>query len=317
MLTIIIPHYNSVQSLEKLLNSIPSTNEIEVIVIDDNSTEQVQEYNKLVNSSKYEHVIFLINNTEKKGAGVCRNIGLEHMSSNKWVLFADADDYFVEGFYDIVKEYFESDFDIVYFTPTSIEIDTGNLSDRHIRFQQQIYDYLTKKDRNSELKLRYEFPVPWSKLISAKLIKENNIKFDEVIASNDVMFSTKIGYYAKNIAASNKIIYCVTKNKGSLTNTISEEMFDTRLNVRINYCKYLKSRLKKEDQKAINLSGRAMLIYSITYKLGIKKILLTYLELRKNNIEVFDLRYLNPVLVFTKIRELYNSENKNNKYRVK
>lgn len=316
MLSIIIPHYNSVNSLKKLLDTIPVSNEIEIIVVDDKSTQYLPEFTQLRESEKYKHVLFLQNNTNKKGAGVCRNIGLEHITG-EWVLFADTDDFFIEGFYDIVREFFVSDYDIIYFTPTSIEIDTGNESDRHVNFKKIILDYIEKKDRSSELKLRFEFPVPWSKLIRADLIKENNIKFDEILASNDVMFSTKIGYHAKKITASDKIIYCVTKNKGSLTNTISEEFFDMRLYTRIKYCKYLKARLNKNDQKVINLSGRSIIVNSITYKLGIKKLISTYIILRKNNIKVFEFKYLNPFFLLNRLKYQYKSTIRDRKYQIK
>lgn len=316
MLSIVIPHYNSINTLRKLLDSIPVRDDIEIIVVDDKSNKNITEFNQLVESEKYNHVKFLKNNTNKKGAGVCRNIGLRYVTK-EWILFADADDFFMDGFVDKIKDYVDTDFDIVYFTPTSIDLITNEKSDRHVVYEKMINDYLQKKDRKSELKLRYEFPVPWSKLIKVQLIKENDIQFDEVIASNDVMFSAKIGYHAKKITASENVIYCVTKNKGSLTNTISEEVFDTRLQVRINYCKYLKNKLNKDDQQHINLSGRAMLLYSITFKFGIKKVISTYMILKKNNIEIFNKKYVNPFLLIRKIMQLYTSYNKNKKFYVK
>ena len=316
MLSIVIPHYNSINTLRKLLDSIPVRDDIEIIVVDDKSNKNITEFNQLVESEKYNHVKFLKNNTNKKGAGVCRNIGLRYVTK-EWILFADADDFFMDGFVDKIKDYVDTDFDIVYFTPTSIDLITNEKSDRHVVFEKMINDYLQKKDRKSELKLRYEFPVPWSKLIKVQLIKENDIQFDEVIAANDIMFSAKIGYHAKKITASENVIYCVTKNKGSLTNTISEEVFDTRLQVRINYCKYLKNKLNKDDQQHINLSGRAMLLYSITFKLGIKKVISTYMILKKNNIEIFNKKYVNPFLLIRKIMQLYTSYNKNKKFYVK
>lgn len=316
MLSIVIPHYNSINTLRKLLDSIPVRDDIEIIVVDDKSNKNITEFNQLVESEKYNHVKFLKNNTNKKGAGVCRNIGLRYVTK-EWILFADADDFFMDGFVDKIKDYVDTDFDIVYFTPTSIDLITNEKSDRHVVYEKMINDYLQKKDRKSELKLRYEFPVPWSKLIKVQLIKENDIQFDEVIASNDIMFSAKIGYHAKKITASENVIYCVTKNKGSLTNTISEEVFDTRLQVRINYCKYLKNKLNKDDQQHINLSGRAMLLYSITFKFGIKKVISTYMILKKNNIEIFNKKYVNPFLLIRKIMQLYTSYNKNKKFYVK
>src|SRR5699024_4759838 len=116
-LTIIIPHYNSTNSLIKLLNSIPNKKNIEVIVIDDksNKSEQIQlcHIYRNVNSN----VKIIKNNTQKKGAGVCRNIGLK-TAIGKWLLFADSDDFFVKSFYEKVEKYFNKDYEIIYFNPT-------------------------------------------------------------------------------------------------------------------------------------------------------------------------------------------------------
>src|SRR5690625_3621526 len=96
-LSIIIPHYNSVNTLQKLLDLIPIKNDIQTIVIDDNSNEGVIKYDRLRTGKKYQHITFLENNTNVKGAGVCRNIGIKH-AKGEWVLFADADDILMEGF---------------------------------------------------------------------------------------------------------------------------------------------------------------------------------------------------------------------------
>src|SRR5699024_3371812 len=113
-LSIIIPHYNSTSSLKKLINTIPDVNEIQVIIIDDHS--DAEHKNELIKFEKHfnrSNVEFYNNDPNKKGAGACRNIGLLH-ARGKWLLFADADDYFLEGFFDTVKKYFNSKCDVVF-----------------------------------------------------------------------------------------------------------------------------------------------------------------------------------------------------------
>lgn len=40
----------------------------------------------------------IYHNSKKKGAGTCRNIGLER-ARGKWLLFADSDDLFLDNFF--------------------------------------------------------------------------------------------------------------------------------------------------------------------------------------------------------------------------
>ena len=150
MLSIVIPHYNSVSTLVKLLDSIPKKDDIEIIVVDDNSDRDQESLEKLINDQRFRHVSFYKNISKNKGAGACRNIGLQKLQG-EWVLFADADDYLLEDFYTTVKKYFNTDNDVVFFTPTSIVLETGDEADRHIVYKNIIENYIKNKDRRAEL----------------------------------------------------------------------------------------------------------------------------------------------------------------------
>src|SRR5699024_11613298 len=117
-LTIIITHYNSTKLLSTLIETIPNNSAIQVIVIDDNSNEFCQ--NKLNKLILKENVELYSNYSGVKGAGVCRNIGIKKAIGN-WILFADSDDFFIDDFYSIVKQYFNSSNDVIYFVPTRSE----------------------------------------------------------------------------------------------------------------------------------------------------------------------------------------------------
>lgn len=299
-LSIIIPHYNSPELLKKLLDSIPKKEDIEIIVIDDRSTKKIDKLHQLINNKNYNHITFLKNDKQTKGAGTCRNIGLEK-AEGQWVLFADADDYFLEGFYDVVSKYFDSNNDVVFFNPTSIYLDTGEKADRHEAYRERVLNYKNNKDLESELSLRYGYSVPWSKLIKRDFIEENNIRFDEVIASNDVMFSTKVGYYMDEFTISEEIIYCTTRNKGSLTVNESEIFFDVRLDTYIKKYNYLKNRLSKKKMKYINMTGQEFLFKILKYRLGIQKFVSVYLKCKKNNLKLFEKKLLNPIYFLKKI----------------
>lgn len=313
-LTIIIPHFNTPSSLERLLNSIPILSDIQVLVIDDNSTKGISEYEALV--TRHTHVSFFENHIDVKGAGSCRNIGLKH-AVGRWVLFADADDFFVCGFYETIKRYLFSDQDIVFFPPTSLDTLSGKLSYRHIKYEENMKNYILKKDSKNELFLRYAIEVPWSKLINRNFIKKYRINFDEVIAANDVMFSTKAGHYMKNFDVSSKIIYCVTENKGSLTKHASEEIFNDRLYVFVNFYKFLKTNLSQEDFEILDITGTSLIINAIKFKFNPSYIINVFLTLRKNKIKLLNKKYFNPVLLVKRVRENYKIYKQEKKYYVK
>lgn len=311
-LSVIIPHYNSVLSLYKLLQTIPDNKGIQVIVVDDNSDMGYkEELQNLKMKISHKNIEFYNNNSNIKGAGSCRNIGLKK-ARGKWLIFADADDYFLGDFYDIVKKYFSSKFDVVFFKPTSIEVDTGKLADRHQNYEELINNYLNNKNYKSEMFIRYYFHVPWSKLIKTDLIKENNIYFDEVIASNDMMFSAKAGHRMNCFKVSEEIIYCVTRSKGSLTTTISHEIFDSRLDVYINYYNFLKDNVSNGTFKLLNVSGRGFIIQSLNF--GITKTIAVYFKLKRNNVHILNKKVFNPLHITKKILSFYRKKKDMKRY---
>lgn len=99
---------------------------------------------------------------------------------------------------------------------------------RHKSCENLYRDLLRKKERKYELRARLLANPPWSKSIRNSLLHENDIIFDNVKVSNDVMFSTKVGYYAKNISVDSPNIYCITVRDGSLITQVSEQNFDIR-----------------------------------------------------------------------------------------
>ena len=89
--SIIIPHYNIPELLQRCLNSIPDLPSFQVIIVDDCSDGKIVDFRYFPGMER-ENVkcIFL---KERHGAGFARNLGLRY-ACGKWVLFADADDFF-------------------------------------------------------------------------------------------------------------------------------------------------------------------------------------------------------------------------------
>lgn len=90
--TIIIPFYNRVPLLFDSLKSVESQSHknLEILLINDGSTDNLQELKKYI---KKDTRIKLINVEKNKGAAAARNIGIEK-SSGDFIAFLDSDDLF-------------------------------------------------------------------------------------------------------------------------------------------------------------------------------------------------------------------------------
>ncbi|MDT2753537.1 glycosyltransferase family 2 protein [Enterococcus pseudoavium] len=260
LLSVVIPVYNSSNSLKKLIYSIcKESKSIDIIIVDDKSNvidkEALENLIQFFKNKFSNNICFFENETAVKSAGTSRNIGLRKVSS-KWVVFADADDYFIDGWYKEVKKWMENDNDIVFFTPTSRMVKQDDFSCRHIPFESLIKKYRKKNHKRiDELKLRTRFVVPWSKLYKVSFLKENKIYFDDIIASNDVMFSIKSGIKANKFDTSNSVIYCVTEGEGTLTSHISFEKMVSRFKVLFEYNSLLKKEFSSIEYIKLKVHG--------------------------------------------------------------
>ena len=89
--TIIIPHKNCPDLLKRCVDSIPVRDDVQIIVVDDNSDED-----KKPSIERKGMEVVLLDASSSKGAGRARNVGLKH-AKGKWLLFADADDYYTDN----------------------------------------------------------------------------------------------------------------------------------------------------------------------------------------------------------------------------
>lgn len=185
--SIIIPHCGTPELLQRLLASIPSREDIQVLVVED---------------------------TERRGGGWARNLALPQ-AEGRWLLFADADDYYSADFIDILDTYIHrTDIDVVYFGFQMVAADT--LQPEPIATARYIQDY--DGSTRAADQLRYGINSPWCKMVRAELVKTHHLRFDETRIANDRFFSLQVGYYAKTIAVEKRVLYHYVHYPASQTN---------------------------------------------------------------------------------------------------
>lgn len=188
--SIIIPVYNAENYIAKCIESVleQSYKNIEIIVVNDGSKDNSLTILKKFGSFSKKIVII-----DKKNSGVSetRNKGIE-VASGDFILFLDADDYldknYVENLLKIIKT---SNADLIitgfkeirngkieYKSLYKNKLNDGDVID--ITYPKKIRDYVST----------IEFNPCWKMLISSKLIKKFQIRFDSSIKyGEDMLFS--------------------------------------------------------------------------------------------------------------------------------
>jgi len=205
----IIPHKNTPELLEKCLASIPRRADVQIIVVDDDSDPNKVDFENFPGADDPTVEVYL---TKKgRGAGYARNVGLEH-ARGKWLVFADADDFFLSDIEKAMVDYENSDADVVFFKGTAIKIPSGCISGRGGYANEAVEEALKTGDFTMLSLLSY----PCKKFFRRSFIETNHIRFNECRWGNDVMFCSRIAVATDKFVASNYSIYCITESESSL-----------------------------------------------------------------------------------------------------
>lgn len=211
--TIIIPHKNIPKLLQRCLDSIPKRPDVQVIVVDDNSDPAVVDFENFPGKDRKNTEIYLTK--EGKGAGYARNVGLRH-AKGKWLLFADADDYYTENAFTILDKYVEADVDIVFYN-----VGTDKPNTPCDKMTNQISDllHLIDKGEMEELieELKYRKWIPWNKMFNSQYINKYHITFEELFRGNDIQFSFFASYFASRTTIELGVVYIYTYNNNSIS----------------------------------------------------------------------------------------------------
>lgn len=241
--SVIVPTWRgAIKYLPKLFDSIPDEERIEIIVVD-NSLEPVS---RTEIDSNREFI--LLHSDYNRHAGGGRNDGII-AANGKWLLFADSDDFYTNDAFETYYSMINSDAEIVYTGMGGVYEDTGEPSDRGDKYKRMVHQYCVGE--MEELDLRISFSSPCCKMVSHELVNRHCLKYDEIRASNDLFFSLTSGYYAKKIAALDKVTYIATVNRGSLTRRRDYEVIKARLYAKLKCNQFLREHGLADRQRSV------------------------------------------------------------------
>ena len=210
-ISIIIPAFNSESYIGETLDCVlkQNINSIEVIVIDDGSTDSTTDIvNRYIEKDSRVH-LYLQNH---KGSGLARNLGISR-STGKYLAFMDSDDFYPT---DDVLSYLYSKAEsskcpmcggsLGYLKNNEVVVDFDRVSRMHtpksVNRKEGIY---SSKDFQCEL-----FYVRF--LFLREFIINNNIMFPDLLRGQDMVFMANAMLLAQKIYCCPKTVYIYRNN---------------------------------------------------------------------------------------------------------
>ena len=226
----IIPHKNCPDLLQRCVNSIPRREDVQIIVVDDDSDTSIVDWNSF--RFQDERCIELILTKGGHSAGAARNEGLKR-AVGKWILFADSDDFYADGFLSVLDKHKDKDLDVLYFCLESIDNQSHEHSEVYDDFRRLYDSYLVDPSKLERIRFLNS---PVMKMTSKNLIDRYHILFEDVILGNDLWYSYQVGYFAKKIEVINDrlYMYCIHPKSITTYRTVAKDVVQIETYVKQN-----------------------------------------------------------------------------------
>lgn len=222
MISFIIPVHNAsaylkraVESIENDANVCGGQKQIEIIIVENGSTDDTYSLSKDM-ASLYSNISVV---RSQKGVSSARNKGID-MAKGEWIFFLDADDFVLKG--SMSKLLHDAD-----------RMDSDWILYGHLNGSRKIQLAGTEKLYSADdiEMCRAEFisnPTRylqvWAKLFRRDIIIENNIRFDpELRLAEDSDFSIRYSAFCKCISVSDYIVYNYSIDNASTVRSINDD----------------------------------------------------------------------------------------------
>ena len=112
--SVIIPCWNADKWINKCLDSIPKRNDIEIVCINDGSTDKTLFMLDKYRQRKYKD-LKIVSYEDNRGVSYARNEGIE-VSTGEYIVFIDSDDYIYKDVFNrIVNTCLNGEYDLVFY----------------------------------------------------------------------------------------------------------------------------------------------------------------------------------------------------------
>lgn len=201
-ISVIIPVFNGEKYLERSLNSLINQTigfeNLEIIMVDDVSTDSSRD---IMNnySNKFSNIKSFFSKENHGYPGFGRNVGIKN-SQGKYIMFMDNDDEYSLDYCEVMFNKIERE---------QVDIVSSNfyIQKESKRINRNLFESASKYHQIYEkdiiLNLKGYVPIfgseIWNRIFKSSIIKDNDIKFIERGFNEDRLFIFNYCYYAKNI----------------------------------------------------------------------------------------------------------------------
>lgn len=214
-ISVIIPVYNTAKYLKKCFDSVleQSMNDIEIIVVNDGSTDNSQEI--IDDYVQLYPDIFKSIYQKNAGQAAARNTAL-NIATGEFIMFVDSDDYIEPNAFERVYNIaFDNGYDIVCFN----------------MYEEKNGEKIKSNCRNFEqtpTNIRYVLneSSPCNKIIRCEIFKNNNIRFNENRIYEDLELIPRLILYTDKIKYIDDYLYTYVIHENS---TMRQKEYNSKL----------------------------------------------------------------------------------------
>lgn len=213
----IVPVYNAektlVRCVESILNQGFSSSEIEIILVNDGSTDHSLDVCRSLQGQYDQIQVF---DQENQGAaGYARNLGISH-SSGEFISFVDSDDYLVEGSIGDIFDRFEIEgHDAVRYWIECVEVESPHevlFRKGEVLFDGDGYGYMRLNGLDT-------YSTCW--LYRREYLLEKGFLFSGHRLGEDILFITSFLLSNPRILTTSSVVYVYMRNSSSITRNLS------------------------------------------------------------------------------------------------
>lgn len=231
MISLIIGTYNGEkfidECLESVLSQTISKDKLEIVIVDDGSTDSTVELLKKYEQMYPDNIILVLNEkNSKETLKKTRNIGMEYANGD-YICFLDQDDKYSEDAFEILHNLMEKNPDLDYIEYTlHYTNDSGEITQTTYKNKSGFFKYHIENEAiRTELAKKGILPgatFAWTKIYRKKFLIENHICHNDGELSTgyaDNYFSGLVVNYVKNFGKLYQPLYLYRNYIGSYSHS--------------------------------------------------------------------------------------------------